>query len=220
MAVSLRMADSYEKCCSSIRRHIRRCGKKKGAEFLAVNIKDPFEKYKAKKILVDAVVVEVEDAYDNADYQNGELDNAIRDSAGRTKEIDRKTPGSNLFSRLFPEGVNEIIRLNRENKPDAVDQIAILIENLGSEHELFPFAAVLRGEAKKQRDTNNAYIESIKKLNNIKTEFDIVKSEVITQYTNNILDAKKSFGNEYTDRLFAKNRASDSGKTDPSNNGK
>lgn len=218
MPANLRMADSFEKCCSSIRSHIRRCGHKKGAEFLVTNIKDPFEKFKTKKVQVDALEEELENAYDNADYQDGEIDNTVRDCSGRAKEIDRKIPGSNLFSKLFPYGIKEVISLNREKKPDAVDQIAILIENLGSGHELFPFASLLRTEAQKSRDTNNAYNESVKKLNSIKTEFDIVKSDLLTQYTNNILDSKKNFGNEYTDRLFPKNRAPGSGKNDPQNN--
>jgi hypothetical protein len=207
MSVSLRMSDSPDKCSNLTRRHIRRCGKAKGAETLATNIKGKHENLKSKKAEVAIAIEEVEDAYDNADFQAEELDNTVRDSAGRAKEIDRKTPGSSLFARLFPDGINEVIRTNREKEPDVVDQIAILIENLGSEHELFPFAAKLREEAQKSRDANNAYLESLKKLNTLKTELDIAKSELITQYQNNILDAQKLFGKEYADRLFSKSNS-------------
>lgn len=218
MSISLRSTDSPDKCISLTRRHIRMCGKVKGAEVLISNIKGKHENLKSKKSDVKTVEEEVEDAYDNAEFQDAELDNAVRDFAGRTKELDRKTLGSNLFARFFPDGVNEVIYINRAKEPDEVDKIVTLIEALGSDHELFPFAAKLREEAQKSRDANNAYLESLKKLNTIKTMQDIAKSELITQYTNNILDAQKQYGKDNANRLFAKSRASDSGKDNPSDN--
>lgn len=220
MAINLRMTDSYDKFCIYMRSHIRRCGKVKGADGLLAKIKAVYDKFRGKKTQVEAVEEEVEDAFDNADFQTEELDNALRDLAGRAKEFDRKNPGAGLNSKFFPDGLNDVIRANREKEPDMVDQIAIIIESLGSGHELFPFAAQLREETQKTRDTNKAYNESVKKLNNIKTEFDIIKSECITQYGHNILEAKGEFGNDFAERLFLKPRSSDPGKDNPPNNNK
>lgn len=63
------------------------------------------------------------------------------------------------------------------------------------------------------------YKNLTKKVDLLKTELDIAKSVLISKYIVNMLDAEKTFGREYANRLFPILRNSDSSAKDTKDSG-
>jgi hypothetical protein len=214
MAQNLRIEDSVDKCLNLVRRNIRLCSQIKGADGLIGAIKPFYDSCSAKNAELAKAVEEAEDNYDLSVFQDGELDLALRNLGGRCKEQDRSKPGSVVFASMFPDGVDAVTKMNREDEPDEADKIARRIELLGTEHPLLGNAAIIREEAQKSRDACNKYNESCKKIAILKTELDVLKMAMITKYAENILDATKLFGKDYAGRYFPKIRISNPAKID------
>lgn len=214
MTQRLQPSDSAEKCINSSNRHTRLCNQVQGTEFLVVSIKPAVDECTAKQIVVSEAVKLMEGAYDIWVFTDGILDAAVKNAANRCKEFDRENPGANIFATIFPDGTEVITKEKRDDEPDKVDKLAVRFEALGAAHLLFPYAAKLRETAQKSRDMCTTYKNLTKKVDLLKTELDIAKSVLISKYIVNMLDAEKTFGREYANRLFPILRNSDSSAKD------
>jgi hypothetical protein len=214
MAQRLQSTDSAERCINSGNRHTRLCSQAKGTESLIASIKPVIATCTVKQEALKAATKELDESYDLWIFMDGLLDKAVKNTASRCKEFDRDNPGPGICLSIFPEGTEVITKENRENEPDIVDNLAVRFENLGSEHELFSCAAKLREAAQKSRDACNSHKQIAKKVDIAKTELDIAKSELINQYISNMLDAEKSFGRDFANRLFPILRSSGSSEDD------
>lgn len=218
MAQRLLMSFSSKKCQRCAGRHVHTCMQKKGTEKFVENIQPALNESEAKDKEKEVAEKESEFALDTSILMEGDIDDSIRNAANRCKEFDRDNLGSKLFSLIFPGGIDTFIKLNREDKPDEADVLAVKIEKLGTDNPVFPYAAKIREAAKAARDACNAYKESIKKVNSLKAESDICKSKLITKYSENIRMAQIQYDKAHTRFFPAINSSTSSSDEDDDKN--
>lgn len=206
MTQKLKETDSVDRCWSMGRRSSRMLAQNKKADDLIVNIKGSMAACKLKKGELETAWEQADDCFDEWCFQDGNLDDAIRNVANDCTKYDRENPGANLFTTLFPNGTSEVIRENRSIEPDVVDKIAAKIEYLGTEHPIYHHAAKLREQAALTREKEKLYNDASVVINKIEAELEMLKLDLIKKYNDNILDAIKRFGEAYTNRLFPRIR--------------
>lgn len=206
MTQKLKETDSVDRCWSMGRRSSRMFAQNKRAEDLITNIKGPMAACKLKKGELETAWEHADDCFDEWCFQDGNLDDEIRNTGNDCTKYDRENPGANLFSTLFPKGTSEVIRENRSIEPDVVEKIAAKLEHLGAEHPIYPHAAKLREQAALTREKEKLYNEASAVINKLEAELEMLKLELIKKYNDNILEATKRFGEPYANRLFPRIR--------------
>ena len=203
MAQLLYERDSSDKHLKAVRRHLRLCTKNAGTKKLTDNI-TPFyntliEKQEATKVAEEAR----ENAHDDVTFEDSALDDCIRNVFDHCEIYERNNLAERALVKVFPDKkYGDIVRMPVQDEPNAAEQIAVRIENLGESHDLFKYASVLRDCIKKVRDAINGYKESIKEQKIAEAEEEIAKADLRMQYENNYLDARKEFGKVLAERLF------------------
>lgn len=206
MTQKLKETDSVDRCLSMGRRSLRMFAQNKKAEDLITNIKGSMAACKLKKGELETAWEQADDCFDEWCFQDGNLDDAIRNTGNDCTKYDRENPGANLFTTLFPKGTSEVIRENRSVEPDVVDKIATKIEHLGEEHPIYPHAAKLHEQAALTREKEKLYNEANAVISKFEAELEMLKLALIKNYNDNILEATKRFGEAYASRLFPRIR--------------
>lgn len=205
MAQLLYERDASRKHLSATRRHMRLCRQFQGTQFLVDPIQLPYSTLKEKQTVTQRKEEQREDRYDDLLTADNQLDDQVRLVFRRCEEHDRASPAAAVMPRIFPEGkFGHIVNMNLREEPDAVERLAMRLEDLGKEHALYPLAEELRSRIDAGRQAIKVYDDTVKQLKLYMNEEDIAKSTLRRQYENNYLDARKQLGKIRAERLFPK----------------
>ena len=205
MARLIHPSDSASKCLNYTRRHQRLTKQVVNNNGLIEQIQVPATVLKEKVGVLNGKETAREDAYDDLILSDKVLDDTIRSVYEDCKKYDRSNLGERVLIRIFPdETFGEIIRLPFSKEVTEVEQTAIRIESLGTDHELYPLAAVVKEYASNCKNAIDHLDESIKEVKLAEAEVDIAKEALILNYESNYLEARKQYGKITTEKLFPK----------------
>lgn len=205
MAQMLRDTDSTERHLNMTRRHIRLCGYVKGTEQLITNLKSGVDVLLQKQAAANVAKEKREDAYDLMLLEDANLDNSVKTLFENCQQYDRDNAGAPVLYRIFTDGkFSTISEMNRTDEPDAVLQLAIRLESLGSEHPLAALAATMREKATVTRNAIENHKQLVLAEENAWTEELVARAGLRQLYEENYLDARKRFGKDQAERLFPK----------------
>jgi hypothetical protein len=154
---------------------------------------------------LDQAQEEIQDGYDDIELADTLLDDTVRDLFDLVTIADRRNTGMPLLSKIFPEGkysyivdsplaveinkVKKIIdRLNEANTDGKfTDNIDKLTQNMSG--------------VKQSIEAQKTNMETYK---SVKSETEIIKSDLRWQYEVNYLDTRKQMGRKRTELLFPK----------------
>lgn len=203
MATMLQDRDSSDKHLDYVRLHSRRCNKNKGTEFLAQRIKPLADTLSEKKVVTKQTIQNRQDANDDIKLEDTILDNEVRTVHEKCLQYDRDNLGHSVLTKIFPNGsFGWIVKLTEKEEPDEIDKLTIRIENLGSDHPLFPHAAILKEKANAVRNAIKAYNEAVTLQKSAEAEEEIAQASLRREYENNYLDARGQFGKAKAEMLF------------------
>ena len=205
MAQLLHQRDATHKHLGATRRHMRLCRQYPGTRFLVDQIQLPYNVLKDKRAATLKKREQREDRCDNLIIIDTLLDDRVRLTFRRCEEYDRFTPADPVLHRIFPEGkFGHIVNMSLRKEPDAVEQLAMRVEDLGKGHALYPLAKELRTQVAASRRAIGAYREMVKQVKTSEADEKIAQATLRRQYENNYLDARKQLGKMRAERLFPK----------------
>lgn len=203
MARKLNDSMSSEVHINNALRHTRRCKQTQGAEKLVSNISPLIKELDEKRISTKEQKLLRDNAYDDLIFDEGALNDIIRNISDTIKQFDRSNPGRPVHKLLFPEGgYSSIIRSSHAKKVDISEQIIERIKSLGSEHSLAAqITPLTEGVAKVRASISNLQLENTKVRTAVANE-EVAQANLRKQYEFNYLDAIKMFGKTFANRLF------------------
>jgi hypothetical protein len=206
MAQAIRPENSVEKNELVSKRHASLCSQVPGAEVLAQAISAPISNLSEK---IHNYKIRSEESTKSLDvliYNTSLLKNQLRNTADKLKGYDRDHPGSNTMGMVFPNNLTPFLTANPFETTKEVSMIIPKLQTLGIEH---PAAGDVPKIMEKIERCSQSIIkcnEADANLNMAKSELEISHGVLIKQYNINILEAKKMFGNDFSDNLFPKSR--------------
>ncbi|MCI0513273.1 hypothetical protein L0128_08690 [candidate division KSB1 bacterium] len=205
MATLLREADSTERHLNWCYRHVRLCQKYKGTEALTESMKATTQTLTQQHEITQQKQLAREEAYDDMLLADLNLDNGVRTLNEKCKQYDREHIGANTLTFIFPDGrFTSITRQSRYKEPAAVNQLIVRIEKLGSEHDLFGQAQVLKQLVADSQAAIEKLQQAVIAEKTAITQEDLSRLAVRKQYELNYLEARKLLGKEQAERLFPK----------------
>lgn len=203
MARKLNNSMSSEVHINNSLRHSRRCKQTKGAEILTTNINPLIVELEEKQLETRKQKLARDNSYDDMIFNEGALDDQIRNTSESVKQFDRKNPGRPIFKLIFPEGgYSGIIRSSHAKKVDISEQIIERIKSLGDDHtlaaQITPLSECI---AKVRASISNLQQENTKVRTAVANE-EIAQANLRKQYEFNYFDAIKMFGKIFANRLF------------------
>lgn len=202
MAQILSDRHSTATCVSACTRHIRLLRHVKGTEDLISAIEPYRTTAVARKAETDVAAANKTAAYDYVVFNDGALDDEVRNLSESCKQYDRKNPGRPVYNLLFPEGISPVIRITMENEPDAITKLIKQIEALGEGHLLAGHIAPLQSAIDNSKSAIAEYLQAITALKSAEALEEIAKTNLIRQYELNYYEALKKFGKVSANRLF------------------
>lgn len=203
MATMLRPGQSSEAHLNAVRRHIRLCGMSRGVDQYVEAIKPAYDELVAKSRTAAARLEERQNALDSLALLDRDLDGAVKTAFEKVNQHDRKSKVKPVLKTLFPAGkFGPITSMNRLLEPDAVEQLALRFESLGSAHPLFAIAADLRQCVEASRKGIADLNAAITKQKKAEAEEEIAQIALRRQYERNYLNARLDLGREEAERLF------------------
>jgi len=213
MAKMLNDRDSTDRHLDLIRRHMRLCKQIKGAGPMAAAIEPVYQVLRQKQIATTAQFNARQDALDDFILRDLELDDAVRTAFEKCKQFDRDNPAAPVLLKMFPDGkYSEITRIERAKEPDAIEQLAVRFESLGTNHALYGIAADLRAKVAASRTGLTTYQTAIRNHKLAEADEEITQANLRQQYEVNYLEIRKFLGRGATDRLFPRQSAGSGGE--------
>lgn len=203
MARKLNDAMSSEVHINNSIRHSRRCKQTKGAEVLATSITPLINELDEKSIETKKQKLSRDNSYDDLIFNEGTLDDQIRNTSGAVKQFDRNNPGRPVYKLIFPEGgFSNILRFSHTKKANTAVQIVERLKSLGEEHPLFVQIPLLIAAITKQRTAIADLQQAETQVRTAVANEEVAQANLRRQYEFNHLDAIKMFGKTYANRLF------------------
>ena len=188
---------------SNANRHSRLCKQNKGAEVLDKAIAPKISILKEKNAETLSLKETRDAAYDDLVFNDGVLDDSIRNLADAARQYDRNNPGRPVFQTLFPDGkYSNIVRASFAKEADMAEQIAERLKSLGEEHPLAVHLEPLTTAIANVRTCLNNLQEANTNVKMAVANEELAQAELRKQYEFNYLDAVKMFGKKYANRLF------------------
>jgi hypothetical protein len=206
MASLLLSGDSLPRHLEITRRHMRKCSKTNGAAPFGERIKPLYDKLKAIYGKLETAQEEIQDGYDDIELADTLLDDTVRDLFDLITISDRRNTGMPLLPKVFPEGkfgyvvdsplateIDEVKKIiDRLNEADTENKFDRVCNKANREHDRR--RAVHRTHSKTKMDSYKS----------VKSEAEIIKSDLRWQYEVNYLDARKQMGRKRAELLFPK----------------
>ncbi len=212
MASLLLSSDSLPKHLETARRHMRKCSKTNGASPFAESIKPLFDKLKAIHGKLDQAQEEIQDGYDDIDLADTLLDDTVRDLFDLITIADRRNTGMPLLPKIFPEGkYGYIVDSPLAVEIDEVKKIIDRLKEADTDGKFTDNTTKLTENMTGVEQSINALQKKMEKYKSVKSETEIIKSDLRWQYEVNYLDARKQMGRKRAELLFPKK--SNSSKT-------
>lgn len=203
MATMLRGDMSSEAHLNAVRRHMRLCGVGKGADVYAAAIKPAFDELVAKSRAATLKREDRQNALDVVILLDGDLDDCVRTAFEKFNQLDRASKKKPILKTIFPDGkFSSITSVNRLKEPDVVEQLAMRIESLGSQHPLFSIAAELREKVEASRKAIAELFAAITRQKKAEAEEEIAQIALRRRYEINYLEARRELGRYAAERLF------------------
>ena len=205
MARKLNDSMSSEVHINNALRHSRRCKQTKGAEILATNINPLIAELEEKQLETKKQKLARDNSYDDLIFNEGALDDQIRNTSESIKQFDRNNPGRPIYKLIFPEGgFSSILRFSHTKKANAAVQIVERIKSLGEEHALFAQSPLLSAATTKYRTSIADLQQAETQVRTAVANEEVAQANLRRQYEFNYLDAIKMFGKTFANRLFPK----------------
>ena len=203
MARKLNDSMSSEVHLNHALRHSRRCKQTKGAAELA-NTMDPFiSELDTKSLETKKEKLLQDNAYDDLVFNEGELDDRIRTISDLAKQHERENPAGLVYKLLFPNGgFSGIIRFSFAKKADAAEELKERIKSLGAEHSLSAQITPLEESIANVRTSLSTLQQAKTKVRTVVANEEVAQANLRKQYEHNYLDAIKTFGKTFANRLF------------------
>jgi hypothetical protein len=185
-----------------VKRHIRLARQFKGAEELITAIEPLYNELEEKAAHTNSAAEETECKRDLLALADVSLDDKVHDLHEACKKYDRDHPGIPVTTRLFPDGVSQVIYAPVETESGLVERLIAGIQSLGAEHPLAGYINSLRegiDNSKTAIDQLKSAINDQKKAEALET---IAKVNLTRQYEQNIYAAGSKFGKAFANRLF------------------
>jgi len=203
MARKLNDSMSSEVHINNSIRHSRRCKQTKGAEILATNINPLITELEEKQLETRKQKLSRDNSYDDLIFNEGSLDDQIRNTSESVKQFDRNNPGRPVYKLIFPEGgFSNMLRFSHAKKANAADQIIERLKSLGEEHALFAQIPLLTTAITKQRTAIADLQQAETQVRTAVANEEVAQANLRKQYEFNYLDAIKMFGKTFANRLF------------------
>jgi len=203
MARKLNDAMSSEVHINNAIRHSRRCKQTNGAEILATNINPLIAELEEKRLETRKQKLVRDNSYDDLIFNEGALDDQIRNTSESVKRFDRNNPGRPAYKLIFPEGgYSNILRFSHTKKANTADQIVERLKSMGEEHALFEQIALLTVAITNQRTSIADLQQAETQVRTAVANEEIAQANLRRQYEFNYLDAIKMFGKTFANRLF------------------
>lgn len=195
------------------KRHIRLARQIKGAEELVTAIEPLYNDLAAKATTTATASDETECKRDLLIFADSMLDDKVRDLNESCKKYDRDHPGIPVTSKLFPEGISQVIYAPVETEPTLVEKLILGIQSLGEGHPL----AEQIDELQAAVDSCKAAIAELQAAITAEKMAEaaeaIAKVNLTRQYEQNIYAAGSKFGKAFANRLFPQIKVN--GKSEP-----
>lgn len=203
MARKLNDSMSSEVHINNSLRHSRRCKQTKGAEILATNINPLITDLEEKQLETRKQKLARDNSYDDMIFNEGALDDQIRNTSDAVKKFDRNNPGRPIYKLIFPEGgFSNILRFSHTKKANTTNQIIERIKSLGEEHALFAQNPLLSASITKYRTSIADLQQAETQVRTAVANEEVAQASLRRQYEFNYLDAIKMFGKKFANRLF------------------
>lgn len=207
MASLLSEKDSTPKYLETARRHMRTCSKTPGATPYAQRIEPIYNKLVIVQVKREEAQIEIQNGYDDIDLADTLLDDTVRDLYDLTTIADRRNAGLPLLPKIFPNGTfGYIVDSPLTVEIDEVKKIIDRLKEFDTEGKLSEFIEKLTAgitAVEQAIDTLKSKMENYK---SIKSEMEIIKSDLRWQYEVNYLDARKQMGRKRAESLFPRTR--------------
>jgi hypothetical protein len=184
---------------------MRLCTQVPGGEKYGTSILPSYNDMMAKKAALKAAKKNVNSALDSVILFDTGLDDILRDVQGKAEAYDRKHPGSNTATLIFPNGnITPIITMPNEDEPEAAHGIAQKIQSLGAEHELYPNAALIEAAVVKCQTALKGRIDATTAHGEADTALYISKIMLVRKYNANYFVAANDVDKNFAEKLFPK----------------
>ena len=205
MASLILTGDSLPRHKEMTRRHMRKCSKTPGAAPYGERIKPLYDKLSGLQSELDKVKLEIQDGYDDIELADTFLDDAVRDLFDLITIADRNNTGMPLLPKIFPEGkFGYIVDSPYAIEIDEVKKIIDRLNEADTDNSYTDNRAKLSENMQDVEQSIEVLKEKLKSHNAIKSETEIVKSDLRWQYEVNYLDARKQMGRKRAELLFPK----------------
>lgn len=205
MATLLLQGDSLPQHLEMTRRHIRKCSKTPGASPYAERIRSAFDKLKVIQGKLQLAQADLQDGYDDIEMADTLLDDTVRDLFDQITIADRRATGVPFLPKVFPGGkFGYIVDSPVLAEIDEAKKIIDRLNEADTEKTYTSFVKRLTTNiagVEQALDAQKAKMESYKSL---KSEAEIIKSDLRWQYEVNYLDARKQMGRKRAELLFPK----------------
>lgn len=203
MATMLNDRDSTDRHLDLTRRHLRLCKQAKGAGAMATAIEPAYQALLQKQAATKGKFDARQDALDDFILRDLELDDGVRTAFEKCKQFDRDNPAAAVLLKIFPDGkYSDLTRIERSKEPDAIEQVAVRFESLGTAHALYAVAADLRAKVQASRTALAAYQDAVRSHKLTEADEEIAQAVLRQQYEANYLEARKILGRAAAERLF------------------
>lgn len=205
--VRLSEDDSPARVEDATERHMRLCSQVKGGDKYRSLILPFYNDMVESRSSLDSLKKQVVASQDTIILRDSFLDDLIRDAQGRVKEFDRKNPGSNLLSLIFPGGIiTPVITMPYHDEPATAHGIAMKIRSLGETHTLYPLAAEIDEAVEDCNLALKAEEGAIRAEGEGNIQLTLTKIKLVRQYNNNYFIAGNDVDKNYAEKLFPKLR--------------
>lgn len=205
MASLLLSGDSLPRHLEITRRHMRKCSKTNGAAPFGERIKPLYDKLKAIYGKLETAQEEIQDGYDDIELADTLLDDTVRDLFDLITISDRRNTGMPLLTKIFPEGkFGYVVDSPLATEIDEVKKIIDRLNESDTEKKFAEFITKLTEGMTGVEQSINAQQKKMEKFKSVKSEAEIIKSDLRWQYEVNYLDARKQMGRKRAELLFPK----------------
>jgi len=217
MATLLQSSDSLPRHLEVVRRHMRKCSKTPGASSFGETIKPIYEKLKAIKGKLNAEQEEIQDCYDDIELFDTLLDDTVRELFGMITISDRNSASMPLLPKIFSGGTfGYIVDSPVEAEIDEVNKIIDRLKEADTEGKFSEYIGKLTAGIESVQEAMDALKTKMNAFKSVKSETEILKSELRWQYEVNYLDARKKFGRKRAELLFPKKNSRTKNATEDS----
>lgn len=205
MASLLLIGDSLPRHLEITRRHLRKCSKTPGAASFAERIKPIYDNLKSIQSKLTLGQEEIQDGYDDIDLADTLLDDTVRDLFDLVTISDRRASGLPLLPQVFPAGkFGYIVDSPLASEIDEVKKTIDRLTEADTEGKFAEYVEKLTAGINAVEESIDALKAKIESQKSLKSEAEVIKSNLRWQYELNYLDARKQMGRKRAELLFPK----------------